>query len=1099
MSTSNHWYQNAVFYQLHVRCFFDANNDGIGDFTGLTKKLDHICALGCNVVWLQPFYPSPLLDDGYDIAEYYDVHPNYGSLKDFKRFLHEAHKRKLKVVTELVINHTSDQHSWFQRARRAKPGTKWRNFYMWSDDPTKFSDARIIFKDFERSNWSWDPIANAYYWHRFYSHQPDLNYDNPDVHKEIFKVLDFWMQMGVDGMRLDAIPYLYAREGTDCENLPETHNFLKDLRRHIDEKYPDRMLLAEANQWPNQAAAYFGEADECHMAFHFPVMPRLFMAIQMEDRFPVVDIMDQTPTPPEGCQWATFLRNHDELTLEMVTDEERDFMYRVYAKDPKSRINLGIRRRLAPLLGNDRRKIELLNILLFSLPGSPIVYYGDEIGMGDNYYLGDRNGVRTPMQWNSDRNSGFSDANPQRLYLPLIIDPEYHHDWLNVENQERTMASLLWWMRRTIAVRGQSEAFGRGSIHFLHPNNLKVLAFTREIDEEKILVIINLSSNSQYVEIDLEEHRGSLLRDMFSLNLFGKVRQSYNSFTLSAYGYFWLRIEKEEHVKKKGNVPSLEIQGEWENLLFGRESDYFYKKILPRYLMERRWFRSKAETIKKIELCDAIAVRSAHIVMVEVVYLNEKREYYVLPLSFLSEEDTGALAEKQPKAVIANIDCDGVKGALVDAIYDKRFRDALLELFVRKTKRKTSVGLLKAKATAGLIKRYREVEAYPSEVISVEQTNSSIIYQGLGFLKLYRRIEPGINPDHELIAHLSERKRFTRIPAYEGSLEWTYRTKETFTLALMQDAVKNEGDLWHYMLDAAKRYYTNVIFEQREKKLDLSDPPPLLNYQEVPEEIQNLIGWMVMQKAAILGARTAEMHMALASPSKNQDISPEPFTLFYQKSLYQAFRGQNKKVLSQLHALSSQLPEDIAPLIEQVKKYEKDLDKLILPLLDEKISSYKIRAHGDFHLGQVLVTGNDLVIIDFEGEPAIPLTERKLKRSALQDVAGMVRSFHYASLMALEEFKKTQGDENGVLSRYADYWYRYMAQTFLKAYFETIKSAHDPLIPKDDESLQLLFNAYLIKKVVYEIGYELQNRPDWIKIPLQGFVSVMEDLVCQKD
>jgi len=444
------WYKDAIIYEVHVRAFFDSVTDGIGDFGGLTQKLDYLEDLGVTAIWLLPFCPSPLRDDGYDIANYTDVHPSYGTLKDFQRFLREAHRRGLRVITELVLNHTSDQHGWFQRSRRALPGSRWRNYYVWSDTPEKYRDARIIFKDFESSNWSWDPVAKAYYWHRFYSHQPDLNWDNPEVREAMFDAMDFWLDLGIDGLRLDAVPYLFEREGTNCENLPETHQALRELRKHVDEKYQDRMLLAEANQWPEDAVAYFGQGDECHMAFHFPVMPRLFMSLRMEDRYPITDILKLTPPIPQSCQWALFLRNHDELTLEMVTDEERDYMNRTYARDREMRINLGIRRRLAPLLENDRRRIELMNALLFSLPGTPVIYYGDEIGMGDNVFLGDRNGVRTPMQWSPDRNAGFSRANPQRLYLPVNIDPEYHYETVNVEAQQNNPHSLLWWTKRLI-------------------------------------------------------------------------------------------------------------------------------------------------------------------------------------------------------------------------------------------------------------------------------------------------------------------------------------------------------------------------------------------------------------------------------------------------------------------------------------------------------------------------------------------------------------------------------------------------------------------------------------------------------------------------
>jgi maltose alpha-D-glucosyltransferase / alpha-amylase len=501
------WYKDAIIYEMHVRSFADSDADGIGDFRGLTEKLDYLAGPGGDRHLAAALLPSPLKDDGYDIADYTDIHPSYGTLRDFKAFLREAKYRGLKVITELVINHTSDQHPWFQRARRAAPGSRHRNYYVWSDSPHRYKETRIIFQDFESSNWAWDPVARAYYWHRFYSHQPDLNFDNPEVKRAIIRAMDFWLSLGVDGLRLDAVPYLYEREGTNCENLPETHAFLKELRRHVEQKYSNRMFLAEANQWPEDAAAYFGDGDECHMAFHFPLMPRMFMALRMEDRFPIIDIFQQTPAIPDNCQWALFLRNHDELTLEMVTDEERDYMYRVYSKDPQARLNLGIRRRLAPLLGNNRRRIELMNTLLFTLPGTPVIYYGDEIGMGDNIYLGDRDGVRTPMQWSADRNAGFSQANTQKLYLPVIIDPEYHYEAVNVEAQQNNPTSLLWGMKRLIALRKRYKALSRGSITFLYPDNNKVLVFVRQYEHERLLVLMNLSRFVQYVELDLSAIR----------------------------------------------------------------------------------------------------------------------------------------------------------------------------------------------------------------------------------------------------------------------------------------------------------------------------------------------------------------------------------------------------------------------------------------------------------------------------------------------------------------------------------------------------------------------------------------------------------------
>ena len=590
------WYKDAIIYELHVKAFHDSNDDGVGDFRGLMRKLDYLEDLGVTAIWLLPFYPSPLRDDGYDIADYYQVHPDYGQLRDFRAFLGEAHRRGLRVITELVMNHTSDQHAWFQRARRAPPGSRWRDFYVWSDTPDRYREARIIFKDFEPSNWTFDRQADQYFWHRFYSHQPDLNFDNPEVRQSMFRVLDFWLGMGVDGLRLDAVPYLYEREGTNCENLAETHAYLRELRAYVDAHYPERMLLAEANQWPEDAVAYFGAGDMCHMAFHFPLMPRMYMALQQEDRFPILDILDQTPAIPENCQWALFLRNHDELTLEMVTDEERDYMYRVYAKDSRARINLGIRRRLAPLLSNDRDQIELMNILLFSLPGTPVIYYGDEIGMGDNFYLGDRNGVRTPMQWNYGKNAGFSEANPQSLYLPVIIDPEYHYEALNVETQERNPASLLWWMKRAIAVRRRHRAFSRGSLEFLYPANPKILAFLRVYGEEVMLVAVNLSRFAQAAELDLPRYAGSVPEELFSRTRFPALRAAPYLLTFGPYGCYVFRLQQQAAGLAAGTerpLPRLRARAGWRAFPEEDGQRELETRVLPAWLPGARWFGEK--------------------------------------------------------------------------------------------------------------------------------------------------------------------------------------------------------------------------------------------------------------------------------------------------------------------------------------------------------------------------------------------------------------------------------------------------------------------------------------------------------------------------
>ena len=537
------WYKDAIIYQLHVRTFCDSNNDGIGDFPGLMQKLDYLQDLGINVIWLLPFFPSPLRDDGYDIANYHAIHPNYGTLEDFKAFLSAAHARGIRVIIEMVLNHTSDQHPWFQESRGSRDNPK-RDWYVWSDTDERYRGVRIIFLDTEMSNWAWDPVSKSYYWHRFFSHQPDLNYDNPAVFEEMWGVMKFWLEMGVDAFRLDAVPYLIERDGTNCENLPETHGVIRELRKRLDQSFPNRMLLAEANQWPADVRAYFGDGDEFHMAFHFPLMPRIFMAVQLEDRKPIIEILEQTPQIPENCQWVTFLRNHDELTLEMVTDIERDYMYDTYARDKTMRLNLGIRRRLAPMMDNDRRRIQLLNFLIMSLPGTPVLYYGDEIGMGDNIYLGDRNGVRTPMQWNGGWNGGFSGADPERLYSPLISNPVFGYQAINVEAQKRSPHSLLYWMKRLIEVRKASNVFSRGSIEFLQPSNHRVLAFIRQLGGERVLAVNNLSSSAQAVELDLRTYKGSILIELASRNIFPRIGDLPYLLTLGPYQTFWFRLRR---------------------------------------------------------------------------------------------------------------------------------------------------------------------------------------------------------------------------------------------------------------------------------------------------------------------------------------------------------------------------------------------------------------------------------------------------------------------------------------------------------------------------------------------------------------------------
>ncbi len=738
------WYKDAIIYQLHVRSFYDSNGDGIGDFKGLIKKLDYIQSLCVNTIWLLPFYPSPLKDGGYDIADFTGIHSDYGTLADFKRFVKEAHSRGLRIITELVLNHTSTAHKWFQRARKARPGSIYRDFYVWSNDPEKYKDARIIFQDFEVSNWAFDHAAGAYYWHRFYSHQPDLNFENPRVQKEIFKVLDFWFDIGVDGFRLDAVPYLYEAEGTNCENLPETHAYLKKLRKYVDEKYEDRLLLAEANQWPNDACDYFGNGDECHMAFHFPLMPRLYMALRMEDRFPVVDILEQTPEIPDNCQWAIFLRNHDELTLEMVSDEERDYMYRSFARDPKKRVNVGIRRRLFPLFGGDQRTIELLNFLLFSLPGTPIVYYGDEIGMGDNYYLGDRDGVRTPMQWSPDKNGGFSGADPQQLFLPVIIDPDYHYTSVNVENQERNPSSFLWWKRRVIAKRSKFQAFGRGDIRFINTNNPKILAFVREYQDEAILVMVNLSRYSQHVELDLSEYAGCIPMELFSRNDFPPISEAPYSFSMQFKNYFWFELRKagkeEQPEFHKKQLPLKTTAGEW--ITMGRDLQDQIKQKLFGFILQNEWFRGNTRKLRNIDLIDVLPLmkksKTPFLFMLQLDLIESQKDIFLIPISLAFNNKAEDIKTRMPDALISPVEFDGDEGIIYEGSHDKVVQDHLFALMQKRAKLKGINGEIIGKSGSLLKRLIQETTPLKPHVIDSHQTNTSIVYGDKFFLKIYR-------------------------------------------------------------------------------------------------------------------------------------------------------------------------------------------------------------------------------------------------------------------------------------------------------------------------------------------------------------------------
>jgi maltose alpha-D-glucosyltransferase / alpha-amylase len=1101
LETDSLWYKDAIIYQLHPRAFFDSSADGIGDFHGMTRKLDYIRDLGVTAIWVLPFYPSPLRDDGYDIADYTGVHPDYGTIADVRKFVREAHRRGLKVITELVCNHTSDQHPWFQRARHAPAGSSARNFYVWSDTPDKYADARIIFKDFETSNWTWDPAAEAYYWHRFYSHQPDLNFENTQVQRAIFSTMDFWLRAGVDGLRLDAIPYLYEREGTNSENLPETHEFLKKLRCHVDDNYENRMLLAEANQWPEDAVSYFGDGDECHMSFHFPLMPRMFMSIRMEDRYPIIDILAQTPEIPPNCQWSLFLRNHDELTLEMVTDEERDYMYRVYAHDPQMRINLGIRRRLAPLLGNNRRRIELMNGLLFSLTGTPVIYYGDEIGMGDNIYLGDRDSVRTPMQWSADRNAGFSSASRQRLYLPVVADSEYHYETVNVEAQQNNPYSLLWWMKRLIALRKRYQAFGRGTLTFLTPENRKILAFVREYGDERILVVANLSRFVQAAELDLSDSCGMVPVEIFGQTEFPSIGELPYFVTLGPHSFYWFSLEKPRIDVGPPDQPQEMIlktaSSDLEHVLSGSSRAQLEAK-LPGYLTNRRWFRSKARKIKATQIVDAILLpydqKSARITIIRVDFVEGDPEHYVLPLSWASVESSDELRRTTPQAIVARLETRAAAplGALIDAAYDPRFASALLDT-IRGRRRLHGSGEIRANVTRAL----RDLspgggEALLPSNIRAEQSNSSITFDDKLVLKLYRRIEPGVNPDLELGQYFTD-AGFQQTPPVGGWLDYRAPNGETSTLGILNGYVPNEGDVWEYTSDMLQRFYerTAAMPPNLELPSAINSGALLALINDEPSALTHELMDSYLEDALLLGERTAELHLHLARGT-TPAFTPEPFNALYQRSVYQRMRGLSGHVLPVLRRKIPTLPDDVRELAEAVAGAESEIVRRFRLIIERKIGGVRIRCHGDLHLGQVLHTGRDYSFIDFEGEPARTLGERRLKRSPLVDVAGILRSFHYAAYATLQDELNSglvRPEDAANLDRWARFWTLWASTFYLKGYLEVAGGTN--ILPPDRADLQVLLDAFLLEKAVYEIGYELNNRPDWLSIPLRGALQLV--------
>ncbi len=1081
LTEDRQWYKDAVIYQLHLKSFFDSNNDGVGDFPGLIAKLDYIADLGVNTIWLLPFYPSPRLDDGYDISDYRGVHQDYGTLADARRFIALAHARGMRVITELVVNHTSDQHPWFQRARRAKPGSVYRDFYVWSDDDRKYAGTRVIFVDTLRTNWTFDDVAGAYYWHRFYSHQPDLNFDSPRVMKEVLAVLRYWLEIGVDGLRLDAVPYLVEREGTNNENLPETHAVLKRIRAEIDQHYPDRMLLAEANQWPEDAKDYFGDDDECHMAFHFPLMPRMYMAIAREDRFPITDILRQTPEIPPNSQWAIFLRNHDELTLEMVTSSERDFLWETYAADRRARLNLGIRRRLSPLLEHDRRRVELMNYLLFSMPGTPVIYYGDEIGLGDNIHLGDRDGVRTPMQWSPDRNGGFSRADPSRLVLPPIMDPLYGYEAVNVEAQSSDQHSLLNWTRRAIAVRRQYRAFGRGNFRLLYPKNRKVLAYLREYEGRSILCVANLARTPQAVELELSEFAGRMPIELDGGSIFPPIGQLSYLLTLPPYGFYWFLLADEEAGWPSLHTPAPEPMPEYQTIVLrNRLADALQagrsileREILPAYLAKRRWFAMKDQALHAVRLASLIPLPNAanELLLAEIETETQGGSArWLLPLAIAWEErPTGPLPAQ---LALARVRRGAHVGLLTDGFSLPECASGAMAGLAAGTTLATQAGEIRFEPTSRMAQTTVPLDA-EMMWLSVEQSNSSMIIGDVAMLKLFRRITTGPHPEAEMGRYLTE-QGFANIAPLLGEIVRVDPDGERHALAIAQGFIRNQGDAWAWTLDLLMRGLSDLTAGTEEAQATST---------EQHEDYDTI--------ATLLGRRLGEMHAILARDTNDPSFAPEMAGIV---AAEQWAAQAEQQLTAAFAALDGQKEWDEAAAqdLAAVNSGRERLVETLHELARSGPGSTLTRIHGDLHLGQVLVANGDVYIIDFEGEPAKPMALRRAKNHRLRDVAGMIRSFDYAAAVVK---RKSLASHAHVADPSRDAFLRSFVergtQRFLNGYLDAF--------PAEDVAVeQNLLQLFLLEKAGYEIAYEAANRPTWIDVPLHGLAQLVTQLIGEK-
>jgi maltose alpha-D-glucosyltransferase/alpha-amylase len=1077
------WYKDVVIYEAHVKAFFDGNNDGVGDFRGLTARLDYLQDLGVTAIWLLPFYPSPLRDDGYDIADYRNIHPSYGTMRDFRDFAKEAQRRGLRIITELVINHTSDQHPWFQRARRSRPGSRLRDWYVWSEDDKKYADTRIIFTDTEKSNWTWDPVAGAYYWHRFFSHQPDLNFDNPQVVKAVLATMRFWFEMGVDGMRLDAIPYLREREGTTSENLPETHEVLKGLRADLDRNFKNRMFLAEANQWPEDVQSYFGNGDECHMAYHFPLMPRIYMAIAQEDRHPITDIMRQTPEIPDNCQWAIFLRNHDELTLEMVTDTERDYLWKTYAAERRARINLGIRRRLAPLMENDRRKIELMNSLLLSLPGTPIIYYGDEIGMGDNIFLGDRDGVRTPMQWAPDRNGGFSRADPARLYLPPLMDPIYGYQAVNVEAQSSNPSSLLNWMKRLIAARQARKVFGRGTLTFLYPSNRRIFVYIREFQDESVLCVANLARSAEATDLDLAAYYGRVPVELISRTRFPQIGEGYYRLTLAGYSFYWFLLAKPAELSDAGpgiveplpEFVTLVVGNDWLTLLTGRNKAIFERDALKRYLPMRRWYGAKDAALREVEVTAAIPFVAGGegwlLAFLDARFAGSTPpQRYLLPLA-MEWREVHTLPQDRIGVTLATLRRGAKSGALIEAVRDERFALAVVDATARGLRLEHPMGRIEFRPTSAFAAQPAP-EHLVVRPLTVEQSNSSILIEDYLVLKFYRRLESGVHPEVEIGRFLTECAGFANAPALLGDIAVIDAKGESTAIGAMHAFVRNQGDGWSYTESYLERYL---------------DDAAVLPAEEVAARVDPHAGYLALIRK--LGERTGELHRAFCPTEAGAEFAPKPMTATDVERYQRQVAAGARAALYLLAAQRKSLTPDAAELAARLLRRRHDIRDHIMAPIAFNAKVMKTRFHGDYHLGQVVVAQNDFYILDFEGEPRRAIAQRRVKHTPLKDVAGMLRSFDYAAWAALDHETRHHPDQRAPLRPHVLRWRDEACRTFLTAYRETMTGC--PSYPANEKMAADLLKLATLEKLFYEIGYELANRPTWVWIPLAGAENLL--------